>query len=108
MVIVGGRNFFAEDIEATVRTLPGVHRGRCVAFADQDRERVVVVAESADNSPDLVHGIRAAVSAACDLGAVDVHQVPPGTLPRTSSGKWQRLRTARLLREMTGGGAAGS
>ncbi|GAA0362423.1 fatty acyl-AMP ligase [Actinoallomurus spadix] len=102
MVIVAGRNFFAEDVEDVVRAgMPGGH-GRCVAVADHDRERVVVVAETDDlaTAADLSVRLRALVSSRLDLGAVDVHVVPRNTLPRTTSGKWQRALTARYLREL--------
>ncbi|MFB7600688.1 AMP-binding protein [Streptomyces sp. NPDC056160] len=103
MVIVAGRNFFAEDVEDVVRTgLPG-GSGRCVVVADHDRERMVVIAETDDlaMAGDLSARLRRLVSARLDLGAVDVHVVPRGTLPRTTSGKWQRGLTARYLRHLT-------
>ncbi|MBP2471942.1 acyl-CoA synthetase (AMP-forming)/AMP-acid ligase II [Crossiella equi] len=103
MVIVAGRNFFAEDVEDVVRTaLPG-GRGRCVALADTERERIVVVTETDDpaTAPELSLAVRTLVSATLDLGAVDVHVVPRNTLPRTTSGKWQRGLTARYLRQLT-------
>jgi acyl-CoA synthetase (AMP-forming)/AMP-acid ligase II len=103
MIIVAGRNFFAEDVEDVVRGGMRESRGRCVAVADPDRERVVVVVESDDpaNAQDLSSRLRSLVSSRLDLGAIDVHVVPRNTLPRTTSGKWQRGLTARYLRELS-------
>ncbi|MFI5867872.1 AMP-binding protein [Streptomyces sp. NPDC051546] len=103
MIIVGGRNFYAEDVEDIVRGLPQIHRGRCVAVADLDRERLALVAEAEPGpaTASLAGEIRSRLSANLELSAVDVHLVPPGTLPRTSSGKWQRQLTGKLLGVLT-------
>lgn len=101
MIIVRGQNHFPEDVEDIVRTAPGVHRGRCVAFADHDTEHIVVVAElrpSADHS-EVTGGLRTAVAERLGLSAVRVHAVRPGWLPTTTSGKWQRDLARRRLGE---------
>jgi fatty-acyl-CoA synthase len=98
MIICHGRNIFPEDIEALVRPLDGVHRRRCVAFARVDRdgaESVVVAAESrvhrcGSETERLSRRIRRAVAENLGVGPVRVLLVPPGALPRTSSGKFQR------------------
>ncbi|QFZ18609.1 AMP-binding protein [Saccharothrix syringae] len=104
MIIVAGRNFYAEDVEDVVRAALPTGRGRCVAFADHERERIVVALETGDpaGAAELSARVRGLVSARLDLGAVDVHAVPRNTLPRTTSGKWQRALTARLFRRLTG------
>ena len=63
-------------------------------------ERVVIVAEHARtvpladiDVPALVRTVRAAVSARHGLRLADVVLVPPGTVPRTSSGKVSRAAT---------------
>ncbi|HEY1176865.1 MAG TPA: AMP-binding protein [Phytomonospora sp.] len=99
MIIVRGQNHFPEDVEDLVRAAPGVHRGRCVAFADADTEHIVVVAElrpSADQDA-VTTGLRVAVAERLGLAAVRVHAVRPGWLPTTSSGKWQRDLARRRL-----------
>lgn len=108
MIVVAGRNFFAEDVEDVVRPLAGVYRRRCVAVSDPEAERIVIVAETEDTAagPALGIRIRAAVTSALELDAVDVQLVPPGTLPRTTSGKWQRALTARYLRSLKGTAAS--
>lgn len=99
MIIVAGRNFYAEDVEDVVRAALPAGRGKCVAFADHDRERIVVVVETSD--AELAGRVRALVSARLELGALDVHGVPRNTLPRTTSGKWQRALTGHLFRRLT-------
>lgn len=99
MIIVRGQNHFPEDVEDLVRTAPGVHRGRCVAFADPGSEHIVVVAElrpGADHAA-VTAGLRATVAERLGLAAVRVHAVKPGWLPTTTSGKWQRDLARRRL-----------
>ncbi|MFB7516950.1 AMP-binding protein [Streptomyces sp. NPDC056144] len=99
MIIVNGQNHFPEDAENLAREQPGVHRGNCVAFADDARERLVVAAEIAPGGdPDAVAGsIRRTLAERLGLAAVHVEPVRPGGLPRTTSGKWQRGRVRALL-----------
>ncbi|WP_046592656.1 fatty acyl-AMP ligase [Streptomyces mangrovisoli] len=117
LIIVDGRNHYPQDVEATVQEAhPAVRRDRLAAFAlPADREdgarpggageRTVVVAEHTRATslaeldlPDLVRAVRAAVSARHGLRLADVVLVPPGTVPRTSSGKVSRALTrARYL-----------
>ncbi|MGW4367592.1 AMP-binding protein [Nocardia takedensis] len=101
MIVVQGRNFFPEDVEEAARDVAGIHRGHCVAVADTEAERILIVAETAHApaSPEaaaLVSAIRGAVSRALSLAAVTVRLVPPATLPRTTSGKWRRSAIAEL------------
>lgn len=104
MIIVNGQNLFPEDAEHLVRDLPGVHRGHCVAFADDAREALALAVEIAPgHTPDaVVAAVRRTLADRLGLAAVQVHPVRPGRLPRTTSGKWQR----GLLREQLAAGAA--
>ncbi|MGW0331489.1 fatty acyl-AMP ligase [Streptomyces sp. NPDC003011] len=108
LIVVDGRNHYPQDIEATVQdTHPAVRRDRLAAFSVPGTagERVVVVAEHgratslADlDVPALVRAVRGAVSSRHGLRLADVVLVPPGTVPRTSSGKVSRALTrARYL-----------
>jgi acyl-CoA synthetase (AMP-forming)/AMP-acid ligase II len=105
MIIVRGVNYYPEDAERLVRDAPGLHRRRCVAFADTDEagaERITVVGESALEDPAdrarLAADLHAAISGALGLPDVSVHLVAPDDLPRTSSGKFQRLAARELTR----------
>ena len=94
VIIVGGRNVFPEDVERAAASVEGVRAGNVIAFGVEGRrgrEAVVVVAETRADDP---HPIRRAVVArvldACGLPPEEVILVPPGSLPKTSSGKLQR------------------
>lgn len=98
MVVIRGHNYYAEDVEAMVRDVPGVYRRRCAAVGeDHERgERLVVVVETAIESSDerqnLIGRIRSAISAGLGQLDVTVQLVPPQSMPRTSSGKVQRAK----------------
>lgn len=103
MIVVAGRNFFPDDVEEAVRAVPGVYKGHCVAVADSDTERMIVVAETeavpgTRGAEAVATAIRRAVSGTLALSAVTVLVVPPKALPRTTSGKWQRALIAELAR----------
>jgi long chain fatty acid CoA FadD26 len=104
LVIVDGRNHYPQDLEATAQDAhPAVRRDRLAAFAvglDDGTEGLVLVAEhgralaAADRAPEEVaRAVRAAVSARHGLRVSDFVLVPPGTVPRTSSGKVSRSLT---------------
>lgn len=94
VIIVGGRNIFPEDVERSVATVEGVRAGNVIAFGVEGRrgqESLVVVAEQRQGAPaDLERAVREAARSGCGLPPGDVLLVPPGTLPKTSSGKLQR------------------
>lgn len=94
MIIVAGRNIYPQDLEVAAETVSEVRAGNSVAFGvpdDKDGERIVMVAESSQpDSGDLRRAVKQAVSKACDVAPRKVVIVPPGTLPKTSSGKLQR------------------
>ncbi|WP_266375764.1 fatty acyl-AMP ligase [Streptomyces canus] len=103
LIVVDGRNHYPQDLEATVQdTHPALRRDRLAAFgvAGGSGERVVVVAEHTRTTtlaeidvPALVRAVRAAVSGRHGVRLADVLLVPPGTVPRTSSGKVSRALT---------------
>lgn len=105
MIIVGGVDYYPEDIERVVETIPGVRPGNVVAVGvpdDHDRERVLIVAEHRSADEDsLRHEIRRAVAGELGLRVREVRLIPPGTLEKTSSGKARRV----LVREGAGGSA---
>jgi len=112
MIIVRGANVYPEDAEGVIRDAPGLYRRRCVAFADvaaDGAESITVVGECALASPAdrarLAADLRATVAGELGLAAVAVHLVGPDELPRTSSGKFQRLAARQLTRELARSGA---
>jgi fatty-acyl-CoA synthase len=94
MIVVRGVNFYPEDVEAVVRTIPGVYKRRCVGFTGTGEAMTLVaetdLTEPADRSR-LAAEILARVSAVTGLNELDVRLLPPRSIPRTTSGKLQRL-----------------
>jgi fatty-acyl-CoA synthase len=93
VIIVGGRNLFAEDFEFWTERVPGVRRGNAIAFVVPGREQVVVVAETAlppDEAEAVARSILETLRTNLARGPEEVVLVPPGTLPKTSSGKRRR------------------
>jgi acyl-CoA synthetase (AMP-forming)/AMP-acid ligase II len=107
LIIIDGRNYYPQDIEATTaEASSAVRAGYVAAFsvpanqmpgapADEVGERVIIVAERAPhaNRADLqsvINAIRAAVSRRNGLPVSDVLLVAAGTIPRTTSGKLAR------------------
>ncbi|MGH6657686.1 MAG: fatty acyl-AMP ligase [Actinocrinis sp.] len=123
LLIVDGRNHYPQDVEETLQdALDCARRGRVAVFAvpGAGTELVVAVAE---HRRDLVLNAqardaaertgRAAVSLAHGLRLDRLVLMPPGTVPRTSSGKLSRsaCRAAFLsgeyeIRDGAGQGAA--
>ncbi|WP_043656630.1 AMP-binding protein [Nocardia thailandica] len=101
MITVRGVNYYAQDVEAAVRALPGVYKGRCTAAVDTETpETIALIAETERTGPaadELAAAVRAAVAGSLGLAAVRVLLVAPRTIPRTSSGKLRRLAARELL-----------
>jgi acyl-CoA synthetase (AMP-forming)/AMP-acid ligase II len=96
MLILRGANYFPDDVESAVVTDPGVHRRRCLAYVDEvdGRERMVLVAETVvegDEQAALVTRLRELIGSATGLDDVVVLLTPPHSIPRTTSGKLQRI-----------------
>jgi len=103
MVILHGQNYFPDDVEAIAREVPGVYRKRCVAFADinpDGGEHVGVIVEANVKTTDadaLCREVARRTAAELGLSQVRVYVVKPRWLSRTTSGKWQRVLSARRL-----------
>lgn len=97
LVFAAGRNVFPQDIEAAACAVAGVRAGNAVAFGTPG---LVVVVESRDcGDPDATTALRQEVSAAvmAEVGLTPraVEVLPPGALPKTTSGKVRRAETRR-------------
>jgi acyl-CoA synthetase (AMP-forming)/AMP-acid ligase II/acyl carrier protein len=99
MVILGGRNLYPQDLEATAASAhTAVRPGCAVAFAveGQTEEKLVIVVEIEDrrrhpcDPAQVIKAIRRAISDHHDANAWDVALAAPGTIYKTSSGKVQR------------------
>lgn len=101
LIIVRGKNYYAEDLERVAEAVPGLRPGGVVAFALYDdvkaKDAVVCVCETKVTEPEDRQRLAAAVVDAVAEGAGltidEVVLVVPGTIPKTSSGKRQRSLT---------------
>lgn len=104
MIILQGRNYYPSDIEWQAGEVSGVRRGNVVAFgifdAKMGRERVIIAAEVRDEQmgQTIRDEIITRVLEALSLRVDEVLPLPPGSLPKTSSGKLQRRKTVELYR----------
>jgi acyl-CoA synthetase (AMP-forming)/AMP-acid ligase II len=108
VVIVNGRNYYPQDLEWEASKIGGVRKGNVVAFGardpsglERDRERVVIAFEVQEperlrSASALIGEVRKAVQEGVGLTLDDAVALPPGALPKTSSGKLQRARTREL------------
>jgi acyl-CoA synthetase (AMP-forming)/AMP-acid ligase II len=98
LIILRGRNYYAEDLERAMEAVEGVRAGASVAFGVLDEahggELAVAVCETKVEEPERQHQLADRVCAqvleVCGVKLAEVVLVPPGTIPRTSSGKRQR------------------
>jgi len=96
LIIINGRNYDPQRFEWSLDSLPNIRQGNVVAFSRPGKasEELVVVAESrAPDKGELAAQITQHLSELFQLACADVVVVPPGTLPKTSSGKLQRQKT---------------
>ncbi len=96
MIIVRGQNFYAEDIERVAQSVDGVRPGGCVAISVDSgaTEKLVVAAETKQTEPAELDRLRAElvkrIWAATGLSPKEILLLPPGMVPKTTSGKLQR------------------
>lgn len=97
LIILNGRNYHPQAIEWEVEKVDGIRKGNVVAFSTRgdDSEKLVVVAEQRNGAPEgLAEAVKDHVRTTLGLSVHEVMLVPPGGLPKTSSGKLQRRKTA--------------
>jgi 1-acyl-sn-glycerol-3-phosphate acyltransferase len=104
IIIRAGRNIHPSDIEAAVGDLEGVLPGGVAAFGSADlssgTERLIVLAETRLRRDDALEQLRARINAVVADHVGDppdeVVLAPPGTIPRTSSGKIRRAASRQV------------
>ena len=106
VIIMAGRNIYPTDIERAAGGVDGIRVGNVAAVRLMtgdgiDRESFAVLVESRlAGDPDAEQALRAAVTARVlaevDARPATVTVLPPGTLPKTPSGKLRR-HSARAL-----------
>lgn len=98
LIIKAGKNIYPDDIEDITGRVNGIRKGRVIAFGIMDQkagtEKLVVVAETLEQEQEVRDRIIAEITAnmVTELGTPpdEVVLAPPGTIPKTSSGKLQR------------------
>jgi acyl-CoA synthetase (AMP-forming)/AMP-acid ligase II len=96
LIILNGRNLHPQAIEWVAAEIDGVRKGNVVAFSRPgaaSEELVVVLETRAEDHADILAGVKKAVRGEVGIAPADVICLPPGSLPKTSSGKLQRRKT---------------
>jgi 1-acyl-sn-glycerol-3-phosphate acyltransferase len=104
IIIKGGRNLYPHEVEELAAHAEGIRKGCIVAFGLSDAaagtEKLVVVAETRERDTGRRSAIAAAVtelvSTGLGLPPDRVELIPPGSIPKTSSGKLRREETKQL------------
>jgi len=97
LIIRQGRKYHAADLESAIAESPGLRLSGAVVFAlasaGQPEEVVAVVEVRASQATEAAELVRRRVGEAAGLNIDHVVAVPPGTIPRTTSGKVKRAET---------------
>jgi len=104
IIIKGGRNLYPHEVEELAAHAEGIRKGCIVAFGLKDEasgtEKLIVVAETREREASRRATIAAAVtelvSQGLGLPPDRVELIPPGSIPKTSSGKLRREETKQL------------
>jgi fatty-acyl-CoA synthase len=104
IIIKGGRNLYPHEVEELAARAEGIRKGCIVALGVTDEatgtEKLVVVAETRERDAARRAAIASAVadlvSQGLGLPPDRVELIPPGSIPKTSSGKLRREETKQL------------
>jgi 1-acyl-sn-glycerol-3-phosphate acyltransferase len=104
IIIKGGRNLYPHEVEELAGRAEGIRKGCIVAFGLKDEasgtEKLVIVAETREEAKSkraaIVAAITDEVSRGLGLPPDRVELIPPGSIPKTSSGKLRRDETKQL------------
>jgi 1-acyl-sn-glycerol-3-phosphate acyltransferase len=104
IIIKGGRNLYPHEVEELAARVEGIRKGCIVAFGVKNEatgtEKLVIAAESRERDAAKRAAIAAAVtekvSGGLGLPPDRVEIIPPGSIPKTSSGKLRREETKQL------------
>jgi len=104
MLVIRGRNFYPQDLEATARLVDPSLIGGGVAFSiDSSHAETLALVLEVDRQADsalfdqLIANIRRAIAEVHDIVPETVLLVRPFSLPRTTSGKMQRLLARKMF-----------
>ncbi len=99
LIIVNGRNVHPQAVEWAVAEVSQVRKGNVIAFSvpgDSHEELVVTLETRSQDHEAITAEARTIVQRELSLRIADVRCLPPGTLPKTSSGKLQRRKAREL------------
>ena len=105
LIIVNGRNYDPQCIEWLADDAPGVRAGSTAAFSVPGTagEELVVIVESRTARPEaLQETIKQRVNEQLQLVVSEVVIAPPGSVPKTSSGKVQRAKARQQYLDSMG------
>ncbi len=105
LIITYGRNFYPHDIERIAQRVDGVRTGCVVAFAVRNgvesTDEIALIAETrATDRPALIEmrrEVRKLLINAIECNPKHVVFVPPGQVPKTTSGKLRRVEARRMF-----------
>ncbi|OBE93900.1 long-chain-fatty acid--ACP ligase MbtM [Mycobacterium sp. 852002-10029_SCH5224772] len=101
VITIAGRNIFPTEIEQVAGQVEGVRHGGVVAVGSKSgaaQSRLLIAAEFVGSDHDVVRSaVIKRVISVCGVTPTDVVLMPPGSLPRTSSGKLRRLEVRSQL-----------
>jgi 1-acyl-sn-glycerol-3-phosphate acyltransferase len=104
IIIKGGRNLYPHEVEELTTRAEGIRKGCVVAFGLSDEgsgtEKLVVVAETRERDAArrtaIAQKVTELVTQGLGLPPDRVELIPPGSIPKTSSGKLRREETKQL------------
>jgi fatty-acyl-CoA synthase len=102
LIIRQGRKYYPPDLESSVADLQGVAVSGVVVFAVsrlEEADEVVAVLETraSGRSLEIEEAVRRRIRETAGLDIDRVVLTPPGTIPRTTSGKVRRSETRARL-----------
>jgi acyl-CoA synthetase (AMP-forming)/AMP-acid ligase II len=111
LILIGGENYYPQDIEYMVAEHPQVVAGRVAAIGVDDAalgtQKLVVIAESKSEDPevhrDIKRFIRRELAARLNVNVDRIVVAPHKWLYKTSSGKIARIPNLRRLHEIDPG-----
>ena len=110
LIIIRGRNYHPQDVEALVGEVDGVVAGRVVAFgipdAETGTEKLVILLETEEgqSTSKIILAVRRSIAQSLDCTAGDVRVVPPRSLVKSTSGKIARTENRQRYLQTVGTG----
>ena len=105
LIIRQGRKYHPPDLEAAIADLRGVRTSAVVVFglhhADEPDQVVAVLEARGASASDLEDQVRRRIRETAGLELDRIVVAPPGTIPRTTSGKVRRAETRARFRAGT-------